>query len=37
VLAGRGVLRGAARQLIVGGLAAGATFVIGQLIGINVT
>jgi VIT1/CCC1 family predicted Fe2+/Mn2+ transporter len=37
VLAGRGVLRGAGRQLIVGGLAAGATFVIGQLIGIDVT
>ena len=37
VLTGRGVLRGAVRQLIVGGLAAGATFVIGQLIGINVT
>ena len=37
VLAGRGLVRGAVRQLIVGGLAAGATFLIGQLIGINVT
>ncbi|MGZ4619032.1 MAG: VIT1/CCC1 transporter family protein, partial [Frankiaceae bacterium] len=36
-LAGRGLVRGAVRQLIVGALAAGATFLIGQLIGINVT